>query len=85
MVGDYYILDDEFAFSYGEERYVDRDQITNNEERLNGEDDIMLACLLATFNCTTDNQEWNGVEYEGIGIQKMFILPCSLLVIAGAW
>lgn len=24
MVEDYYILDDEFAFSYGEGRYVDR-------------------------------------------------------------
>ena len=61
--GDYYILDDEFAFSYGEGWYVDRsDQITNNEERLNGENDIMLVLLvcLQRFNCISDNREWNG-------------------------
>lgn len=60
----------------GAVRYVDRsDQITNNEERLNGEDDIIHACLFAfsVSNCISDNREWNGVEYEGIGIQKMFI------------
>jgi len=42
----------------------------------------MFPC---SVNCITDNREWNGVDYEGTGIQKMFTLPRSLLLIAGAW
>lgn len=38
---------------------------------MNREDDIIRAYVFAcSVNCTTDNRGWNGVEYEGTGIQK---------------
>lgn len=47
----------------GAVRYVDRsDQITNNEKRLNGEDDIIHACLFAFSVSTAFQIIENGTE-----------------------
>ena len=55
----------------GGETGDERDQLM-----INAEDIIMLAC---SVGCIPDAREWmDGVEHEGIEIQKMFTLHLSL-------